>query len=442
MTQVISRVNQFCASFDSSPRCLWIAYSGGMDSHVLLHALANQRQQYPHLTIAAIHVNHQLQSESDFWQLHCQQQCEMLDIPLTSVRVDAHPETRQSPEEAAREARYLALQQNVTTNDVLVTAHHCRDQAETFLLQLMRGAGLAGLSGMPEYRLTSEMSLYRPLLDVSYQEILDYATLHDLDWVEDPSNQDTAIRRNFVRHELIPAFKQMWPNAIELIAKSSAHLSADKLAIDWFISRELQQVCSAPDVMDINRLQRYPRSIQSQLIRGWYTQLGLHSPGSDKLSVIFDEIIASRRDAQPQLCWQGSVLHRSRSLLIITPLWQAMEAEMPLGDTQLQTSAWRLFLHLQDSIDHNQLEIRQIDAEMTVPVNGMQKRVKRLFKEVALPVLLRGHMPAVYHRDELILIPGIYQNNDYLSSFDFDFNRFTTSGKEASRPLLSVLGID
>jgi tRNA(Ile)-lysidine synthase len=193
-----------------------VAYSGGMDSHVLLHLCYKLK-----IPVRAIHINHGLQKEADAWSKHCNKICEELNVPFFNIHVDAAATQGESPENAARNARYEALMSELKVNECLLTAHHKDDQSETLLLQLFRGAGPAGLAAMPVVRKTGKGIHLRPLLECSRSELMQYAKENKLNWIEDPSNQNTDFDRNFVRQKIIPLIKGRWQqvdSALEQVA--------------------------------------------------------------------------------------------------------------------------------------------------------------------------------------------------------------------------------
>ena len=214
---------------DQSEIKTWcLAYSGGVDSQVLLHLLSALNKTHG-LNIRAVYIDHGLQQASKQWQQHCAKSCESLSIPFQSIYVNAHAKG-ESPEAAARHARYGALAELISDDSCLLTAQHQDDQAETFLLQLFRGAGAAGLSAMPVYTKFSKGFHLRPLLGISQKQILDYAEHHQLSWVEDPSNQDHQYDRNYLRHSLMPLLKQRWP-AIDKTLSVAAQQQAENASL-------------------------------------------------------------------------------------------------------------------------------------------------------------------------------------------------------------------
>ena len=199
----------------------WVAFSGGVDSHVLLHLLAAQRAALPG-PLGAVHVNHQLQRQSGDWEIHCRAVCEELEVRFQALQVEAHPRRGESPEAAARTARYQGLIDWLPRAAVLVTAQHLEDQAETLLLQLFRGAGPRGLAAMPERARLGRGWLVRPLLDVPRAAIRAYAEQQRLRWVEDPSNTELRYDRNLLRQRVMPDLQQHWPGITRVLARAAA----------------------------------------------------------------------------------------------------------------------------------------------------------------------------------------------------------------------------
>ena len=208
------------------PVCL--AYSGGVDSHVLLHLLATT--QHPQLAqVRAVHINHGLHKTAEQWAKHCADVASKLDIEFSHINVTVQDIDELGLEAAARKARYKALSDELLPDEVLVTAQHQHDQAETLLLQLFRGAGPLGLSAMWPESQSHGMSIIRPLLDMPKQDILDYAELHQLQWVDDPSNQNIDINRNYLRQEIWPLLQQRWPTIEKTISRSAKHCQETSL---------------------------------------------------------------------------------------------------------------------------------------------------------------------------------------------------------------------
>jgi tRNA(Ile)-lysidine synthase len=222
-----------------------VAFSGGLDSTVLLDALS---KRFPAERLRAVYVHHGLQSEADDWEAFTRAFCSARHISYQSVSVAVPDAARQGVESVARQVRYEALYAQLDDKTVLLTAHHQRDQAETFLLGALRGAGVAGLAAMPFEKTVSHgrktLSHCRPLLQVPYQALKAYAAHYQLNWVEDPSNQDVALKRNFIRHALLPKIHQAWPNPEQSLSQSAERVSESLGLLDDLAEMDLQN-CTA-----------------------------------------------------------------------------------------------------------------------------------------------------------------------------------------------------
>lgn len=221
--QVVNALQTFVAQTPQTP--IWVGYSGGLDSTVLLHALVQLRHSHSLLVIHAIHIHHGLQTIADAWPDFCAEQCAVWQVPFQTIKVNVKQDSPQGLEAAARDQRYQAFAQRIQNQGVLVTAHHQRDQAETVLMALARGAGLQGLGGMLAWRTKDIQGITlqqaRPLLAVPYEALQAYAAAFELRWVEDPTNQQIDFKRNYVRHEILPKFNQAWLFSEANIAKSA-----------------------------------------------------------------------------------------------------------------------------------------------------------------------------------------------------------------------------
>ncbi len=201
----------------ASPAALLVGYSGGLDSTVLLHALA---MAHPG-KVRAIHVHHGLHPEADGWAIHCERTCDALGVPLVVARVDV-ADIAAGPEAAARAARHTAFHAHLHEGEWLALGHHRDDQAETFLLRALRGSGPDGLAAMRPWRRFGAGTLWRPLLGIGRDALLAYARAHGLAWIDDPSNDDDAFDRNFLRNGVMPLLRKRWPQADAVFARSAA----------------------------------------------------------------------------------------------------------------------------------------------------------------------------------------------------------------------------
>ncbi|MCY4155394.1 MAG: tRNA lysidine(34) synthetase TilS [Gammaproteobacteria bacterium] len=295
-----------------------VAYSGGMDSHVLLWLLAGLARDAGY-RVRAVHVNHNIHPHSQDWARHCRATCQALEVELTVLDVDASAPGRESPENWAREKRYGALREILAADEVLLTAHHQDDQLETLLLRLLRGAGVLGLAAMRPLREFGPGFHARPLLHYSRAQLLDYAQRHNLCWLEDPSNADTQFDRNYLRHEVLPALRHRWPALALPVSRTAQACAEAQELLDELARRDLQDCATQdPDALRVDRIQELSAPRQKNLIRHWCRVLDLPTPNSRHLAHIISDVIQARPDARPRVNWKGAELRRQRNYLYLT----------------------------------------------------------------------------------------------------------------------------
>ena len=294
-------------------RCV-LAFSGGLDSTVLLHQLVSWQRQQPQLRVRALHVHHGLSPNADSWASHCLQICQQWQIPceVLRVQVDGHAK---GIEAAAREARYQALFQQLQPGEHLLTAQHLDDQCETLLLALKRGSGPAGLAAMPIQRQVGEHLHLRPLLDLSRQQLEAYAAEHRLRWIEDESNADSRYDRNFLRQEILPLLQTRWPHFSAASARSAALCGEQEQLLDELLAEQLAQLADEQGALHFPPLLAMSEARRHALLRRWIAQQGGAMPSRDALKRITDEVMHSREDANPCLHFGAFELRRYRQQL-------------------------------------------------------------------------------------------------------------------------------
>ncbi len=400
----------------------WLAYSGGLDSHVLLHALHGLIARQPGLTLSAVHVHHGLRPEADQWAAHCLAVCAALEIPCQVLHVQARPAAGESPEDAARRARYQALQGVVGTGDCLLTAHHQDDQAETLLLQLLRGCGVAGLAGMPVCAKFGAGQLARPLLTHSRAELRDYAERHSLRWVEDGSNAETGYDRNYLRHEILPRLRARWPATAAALTRSAGHCAAATDLLQTLATQDLAGLRGpVSGTLMIDRLQALDAARQDNVLRVWLRELGLPTPSTAHLRQLRCELLTAAVDAMPCVRWPGAELHRYRKLLYaMTPLTAHDAGQVLDWDLQqpltLPGGAGRLHVALSSghgldaALRGQRISVRfRHGGEICKPVGrGHHHDLRKLFQEAGVPPWRRERVPLLYVDGELAAVVGFW----------------------------------
>ncbi|MGH8361988.1 MAG: tRNA lysidine(34) synthetase TilS, partial [Gammaproteobacteria bacterium] len=399
----------------------WVAYSGGLDSSVLLHALAQRRAALGG-ELRAVHVNHHMQPQSPVWQAHCERVCTTLNVSLECRDVSVAPAKGESLEAVARAQRYAAYRKLLRAGDLLLLAHHQDDQLETFLLQALRGAGLRGLAAMRARAKCGAGKLARPLLAFTREELRAWAMLQRFDWLEDPSNADTRFGRNYLRHEILPRLKARWPAAAETVSRSARHcgeaveLFAALAAEDWELAADREG--RSLEVAVLRKL-GVPRS--KNLLRFWFAKLELPVPPAHKLEQVFAEVLAAGADRNPRVDWQGAELRRYRGrLYAMAPLPEAPAGELRLRPGIEQDLGAGLGCLSLQAVDGEGLRAALCPAggfrirfrsggEICRPAGRAHRRpLKKWLQDFAVLPWMRERLPLIYAGDELAAVGGLF----------------------------------
>jgi len=391
-----------------------IAFSGGLDSTVLLHLLANlaQREKLPPLS--AIHIHHGLQAAADPWPEHCAEVCRALSVPLQVIHVQVA--SGASLERAAREARYTAFSQVLASGEVLLTAQHRDDQAETLLFRLLRGTGLHGLTAMPRQRALGKGQLLRPLLDVSRAELEGYARAQGLTWVEDPSNGDSQFSRNYLRQHILPSLIARWPQATASMARTAAHLAEAQALLDELAEQDLAQARSVTTFawlglpsLALQSLTDLSPARQRNALRRWLAPL-TRLPDSEHW-IGWDNLRDAGSQGQPIWRLADGELHRAEGHI----WWLSGDwLQDPLAPVIWVDPARTLNLPGNGQLDfvgnppqgELQVRYRQGGEVMHLPGRG-HRDLKRLLNEQGVPVFVRGRLPLLYREDQLLAVANL-----------------------------------
>ncbi len=403
-----------------------LAYSGGLDSTVLLHLLAGELQGWSKAKLHAVYVDHGLHEDSANWAGFCRKQCKKLDVSFETIRVDVHAAAGESLEANARSVRYQALAQLMTLDDVLVTAHHADDQAETVILQLLRGCGPPGLAAMPVCAEFGPGFHVRPLLDLDRQSLLTYAKTTQLEWLDDPSNMDTRFDRNFLRHELVPMLKDRWP-AFEKSLGRSARLCAEASGLLEQLAQMDATGRWVGGTLECNRLDVFDPSRARNLIRFCLRQKALPLPSERQLKEIMFNVLGAGPDRTPRVSWEGGECRRFRDrLYLMRPLvvpdkaqwsWQPPDSvDLGVDMGVLSTAATQEGGLLPQCFD-KPLHVRlRRGGERIRPVGSQHHRtLKNLFQEAGIVPWMRDRVPLVFSDDELLAVGDRWLCADYLS---------------------------
>ena len=403
---------------------VYIAYSGGLDSHALLHYCALIPSINSKLT--AVYVNHGLQEDANNWEIHCKDQTAQLNVGFQALQVKINKH-RKSPEEAAREARYQALRPLLKTDEVLLVAQHREDQLETVLLQLFRGAGVQGLSAMTEISSFGNGMLLRPLLDCSQQTLKDYALKKSLCWIEDPSNQCDDFRRNFLRNQIIPQLKTQWKNLDKTVSRSAEHCANAQILLKKVAASLLQSCLNSDNSLSIEMLLSIDQPQQALVVREWFDRLQLTMPSVTFIQQLFKTVIKAQKKANPILnCQQGCIRRYQNKLYYLklnddiyrSKIWENDKNSLQLSAlTAVQKITAPSGISQKKWHESNvSIRYRSGGEKIALPYRQGQHSLKKLFQEANIPPWEREKTPLIYFNDVLVAIADLWISKEVFIS--------------------------
>lgn len=444
------RLGELFPRFPQTPLC--VAFSGGADSTALLAALAQLSRPAPKLR--AVHIDHRLHPHSARWGLHCRRVARALGVPITVRTAEVTRARGESPEAAARAARYALLGGALADDEALLTAHTQDDQLETVLLQLLRGAGVAGLAAMPDVAPFAGTVLVRPLLPLPRAALKEWLRAQRLPWardgtpawVEDDSNAVLTFDRNFLRLRVLPAIAERWPQAAATVSRSARHAAEAQRLLDALGEADVARAACG-EGLSAKSLRALVPDRRRNALRYWISARGYLPPPSARLDEIAGPLLAAREDAQPRVTWQNAVVERQADVLSLhAPAAVAGATKVASAAATAATSAarrgagaalevswnWRasgtcvlpapfgtlsLVREARGPLDLEALEalgsILTVRArrggERLRPGRGAARRtLKSLLQEGRVPLSLRSRLPLIFAGDRLIAAAGLW----------------------------------
>lgn len=391
----------------SPGRCVWVALSGGLDSSLLLTLATEACRRHPR-PLHALHVHHGLQADADGFEIHCRRLCSRLGVPLFVERVSVDTAAGQGIEGAAREARYAAFARRVAPGDTLWLAQHRDDQAETFLLAALRGSGVRGLAGMPPVRAWRGRRLVRPLLGIARAELEAEAARLGLDWMEDASNVDESLDRNYLRHSVLPRLAARWPHAAASLSRSAALALEAEGLLGELAELDLERLGGEPARLSTEGLKALSAARQRLLLRHACARLGLPSPPAARLTTLLDQL-ASQRDAEVRVAWEGVEARVWREqLYLLAPLRHLPEGwgTSWSGETPLMTPLGICAVGLSHTAEETDLLLlRQRQGGERIRLAGRGSRdLKRLLQELEVPPWERQRLLVAWSGETVVAV--------------------------------------
>ena len=394
-----------------------IAYSGGLDSHVLLHAINECLKKNPLLHIQALHINHGLNPKADLWEQHCQHICEKIKVPFQAERLRLMIRPGDSTEAAARKARYEIFHRIIHEGENMLTAHTQNDQAETFLLQLMRGSGVKGLSAMPMKKKLGSGYLLRPLLNFNRNELKSYAEKNYLLWIEDDMNLELRFNRNYLRHEVLPILQRRWSEVFTIISRSASHCAEAVRLLDQLADNDLQAVQIGTKLAIKPLLQLTPER-QRNVLRRWISREGFLAPKTKQLGQIRKDVLEAAEDANPIFTYGDVEVRRYGNKLYLSAFSPSYDTSLiipwdfqnPLvlpNNLGILRTVKRKGVGIKTALDiTHQITIRFRQGGERCRLAGRKEShsLKKLMGEWKIPVWQRDSIPLVYYKEKLIAV--------------------------------------
>lgn len=441
-------------------RTLFIAYSGGLDSSVLLHAAVQLIHFKKIKNLTALHVNHGLQKQASDWQIFCEKKSKNYKVSFLSVKLNLLAKNKTS-EDDARKGRYDFFEKQMEMDDVIALAHHQNDQVETLLFRLFRGTGLHGLSGIPKSRKLKQGHLIRPLLEFTRQDLKQYAKQNKLEWIEDPSNLTNQYSRNFIRNDIIPLIKTQWPS-VEKSLMNFSNIAKEQIEI---LNEVAQQDLKLAEVnySVINGLQLQPLKLleleklskarQKNCLHYWVKQLTGQSATSKEISEVLHQLYSTDRRFKHKSIkvkvssgWMRSYdsllfycLSDEPSALTKSHVWKHLKEDFVL-DNGLKLTCFAmdinqekqpLLLRAPNKNEVVTLRARVGGEVITPSYRQHSAELKKVYQELKIPTWQRKWLPLIYYNEQLVAIPGVvvdrsvlYESSDLATdSFSIHFQR-------------------
>lgn len=370
------------------PTTLWIACSGGVDSCVLLKVVAEWARQRSNVQLNVIHINHQLSANAIAWQQHVEKLAKYYKLNCISKSVTIDNKNRHSLESQAREERYQAIFDVVNDDDIILLGQHLDDQVETVFLRLLRGSGPKGLSAMKQVSTrvhgAKTVSLVRPLLAVSRQEIEAYANNHDLVWVNDESNADLSFDRNMLRQQWFASAKQQWPQRWpgmqKAVLRSAVLAEQQQVALELLLSEKLATVTTSKNVLSKRALLTLDTRVRPELLRYWLSELTAQMPSSAVLSELCKALV-SDQDRSPLIKWHEHEIriHADRVVYLASGFHPNIIDTRLTNDKAIALQDWQgqqWYLNLDIQNHHSQLVLSQCSDVYTTELEALSAKIE------------------------------------------------------------------
>jgi tRNA(Ile)-lysidine synthase len=408
------------SSVPAGARGFVVGLSGGADSAALLSAMVALREGFHTLPLRAVHIDHGLQAAAAEFREACTILCRRLGVPLELIRIDVQSKAGVSVEAAARDARYAALAAQLKARECLLTAHHRKDQAETLLLQALRGAGVKGMSAMPICRVLGVGWHVRPVLDVPHSELLEFGERLENCKSIDPMNEDLRFDRTYLRKAIWPPIEKRWPGAEIALSRTARHMAEAQELLDIAAAKDVARLRDG-DALSVPGLRVLPQPQRMNAVRFWLSEAGVEPPSTARLIEALRQVFGADADQQPAIVWGNKALRRYRQRLFLTEadpprLAEARPWATALGSTialgaNLGNLTWCAQIGgiAADAVPPVVIVRRREGGETLKPARSARTQtIQHLCQSQGVLPWMRDALPLVFAGDELIAVADLW----------------------------------
>lgn len=393
-----------------------ISYSGGLDSSVLLYQLVKLRS-FTNIKIRAIHINHNLNSESKKWIQHCIKQCKNYNVPILikEVKINSFQEGIESE---ARKKRYKVIIKNLKKKEVIVTGHHKNDQCETILLALKRGSGPLGLSGMQKETKIYNCILLRPFLENTKKQLEKFANKNKLNWIQDPSNENVIHDRNFLRKKIIPLFIKRWPYFYNTIIRSANICKEQEILLDELLSDVFFKILKKNGGLLISYFHLYSFPKKCALLRRWIRLYQTQMPSRKILIQILDKVVHISKKYSPCVQLKKYEIRKYKNTIYCIPKyysllnesiiwknpWNTIILPQNLGSLSIEREKKNLEkINIRKPFKDEKVTIRfKIKGKISILGQNKEVKIKKIWQKLSIPVWERNRIPFIFYNEKLI----------------------------------------
>lgn len=419
-----------------------VAYSGGLDSSVLLHACQQLLLAGYLGSLRAVHADHGIQKESQDWAQFCELTCRNFEIDLIVERFELAI-IGDTSEAKARKERYRLFEKLLEPNEVLLTAHHNDDQVETLLFRLFRGAGINGLKGMPVSRKVGVGILRRPLLEITRKDLEAYANRFDLAWVDDPSNKEVDYSRNFIRNKIIPLISEKWPSINRTLSQFSKHAQEQTEILNEVAEQDLSLKQNNTSSIDCEALSKLSLARQKNALHFWARSNSQLSPASNEIDQLINQLDAAKKQSIKVKLAGGWVQSYKSKLFfcnaeqteaILEPIvWKDLTKTLRLDggisitmtkktnanlpESQMsksETSNYFFAVKPPKPTDIVTIKAREGGEVVRPSYREKSTSLKNIYQELEIPPWQRLGLPLVYYNDQLVTAVGAFVSADFI----------------------------